>query len=187
MKFNLPNMLIVLRIILIPVFLFFLLNAGSGEDIFRLIAIIIYLVAAISDFFDGYLARKWNTVSNFGKMMDPLADKMLVSAALIALAYRHELSAWVVVIIICREFWVTALRQLALEQGREVIAASKWGKIKTMLQMTMLALLMAGMGTEELFGQTGTIIATVFVYLAVIATVISAIEYTKNHRVVFKA
>lgn len=184
---NLPNMLLVLRIVLIPVFMFFFLNAGPGEDMFRLIAIIVYLIASISDFFDGYLARKWNQVSNFGKMMDPLADKMLVSAALIALVYRHELSAWVVTIIICREFWVTALRLLALEQGKEIISASTWGKIKTMLQMTMIAVLMTGMGTEELFGQVGTIIATVLVYLAVIATVVSAIEYTKNHRMVFKA
>lgn len=187
MKMNLANMLIVLRLVLIPFFLFFFLNAGQGESVYRLIAVTIYLVAAISDYFDGYLARKWNTVSNFGKLMDPLADKMLVSSALIALAYRQELSAWVVTIIICREFWVTGLRLLALEQGKVVIAASNWGKIKTVLQMTMLAAVMAGMGTAELFGEVGTMISTALIYMAVIATVVSAMEYTKNYRTVFLA
>ena len=186
MKINLPNMLLVLRLVLIPFFLFFFLNAEPGESLFRLIAFVIYLIAAISDFLDGYLARKWNTVSNFGKLMDPLADKMLVSSALIALAYRQELAAWVVVVIICREFWVTALRQLALEQGKEVIAASNWGKIKTVLQMTMLGVLMAGMGTEELFGQTGNVIAAVLIYASVAATLVSAVEYTRDYKAVFK-
>ena len=181
-------MLIVLRIVLIPVFLFFFLNAEPEGGTFRLVAVAVFLVASISDFFDGHLARKWNMVSNFGKLIDPLADKMLVSAAMIALAYRQELAAWVVVIIICREFWITALRQLALEQSQEVIAASIWGKAKTALQMTMLTVLIAGIGNVDgLFGQTGAAIANILVYLAVIATVLSAVSYTKSHKGVFKA
>jgi len=189
LKFNLPNMLIVFRILLIPVFLFFFLMAepAPSQSLFRLIAMIVFLIASITDFFDGLLARRWNTVSNFGKLMDPLADKMLVSSALIALSYRQELAAWAVVVIICREFWVTALRQLALEQGKEVIAASMWGKIKTVLQIVMLVALLAGMGAGQLLGQLGTTIATILVYLAVIATVVSAVEYTKDYRDVFKA
>ena len=186
MKINLPNLLIVFRVLLIPVFLFFFLNAGPGESVFRLVAMIVFLVASITDFFDGHLARKWGMVSNFGKLMDPLADKMLVSAAMIALTSRQELAAWIVVVIVCREFWVTALRQLALEQGREVIAASVWGKAKTVLQVAMLAVLMAGMGTDELFGRTGTIIADIFVYLAIFATILSAVEYTRNYKEVFR-
>ena len=172
MKINLPNLLIVLRIVLIPVFLFFYLE---GEPI---IATTIFLVAAISDFFDGLLARMWNTVSNFGKLMDPLADKMLVSAALVALAYTQELAVWIVVVIICREFWVTSLRMLALEAGKTVIAASMWGKIKTVLQMVMLTVLIS-----ELF--TG-ILVDVLVYSAVIATILSAVEYTRDYKDVFK-
>jgi len=172
LKINLPNLLIVLRIVLIPVFLFFYLE---GEPI---IATTIFLVAAISDFFDGLLARMWNTVSNFGKLMDPLADKMLVSAALVALAYTQELAVWIVVVIICREFWVTSLRMLALEAGKTVIAASMWGKIKTVLQMVMLTVLIS-----ELF--TG-ILVDVLVYSAVIATILSAVEYTRDYKDVFK-
>lgn len=190
MKINLPNLLIVLRIILIPVFLFFFMADGplpaegpvsaEGPSYFRIIALIIFLVAAISDFFDGLLARRWNTVSNFGKLMDPLADKMLVSAAMIALAYRQELAAWAVVIIICREFWVTSLRMLALEQGKEVIAASWWGKTKTVLQMIMLTVFISGLSFLDHIG-------TVLMYLSVIATVLSAVEYTKDYKDVFIA
>lgn len=186
MKINLPNLLIVFRILLIPVFLFFLLNAGPGESTYRLVAMIVFLAASVTDFFDGYLARKWGTVSNFGKLMDPLADKMLVCAAMIALVYRQELAAWVVVVVVCREFWVTALRQLALEQGQKVIAASIWGKTKTVLQIVMLTTLMAGLGTEELFGQWGNTVAMILVYLAVIATVLSAAEYTRSYKEVFR-
>ena len=170
-------MLVVLRIILIPVFLFFFMNSGQDWDFFRIAAVAVFLIAAISDFFDGLLARRWNTVSNFGKLMDPLADKMLVSAAMVALAFRQELAAWVVVVIICREFWVTSLRMLALEQGNTVIAASIWGKTKTVLQMVMLTVLIAGFGT--------TTIATILVYLAVFATILSAVEYTRDNKDVF--
>ena len=175
MKINLPNLLIVLRIILIPVFLFFYLE---GQHV---VATAVFLVAAISDFFDGLLARMWNTVSNFGKLMDPLADKMLVSAALIALAYTQELAVWIVVVIICREFWVTSLRMLALEAGKKVIAASLWGKIKTVLQMVMLVVLVSGLFTDM------GILIDVLVYSAVIATILSAVEYTRDYKDVFKA
>jgi len=175
LKINLPNLLVILRIALIPVFLFFFLDPAFN----RIIPMAVFLIAAFSDFLDGHLARKWGTVSNFGKLMDPLADKMLVSAAMVALVYVQELSAWAVVIIICREFWVTSLRMLALEQGKEVIAASIWGKIKTVLQVIMLTVLIWG-----IFPGTLSII---LVYLAVIATVLSAAEYTKSYKDVFKA
>ena len=156
----------------------------------RWLALIVFVSAAISDFFDGYFARKWSMVSSFGKLMDPLADKMLVSAALIALVYMQQLPVWIVVIIICREFWVTALRLLALEQGYDVISASIWGKIKTVLQMAMIITLITGLGTPDFllpidFGQVGSILVTILIYLALIATVFSAYEYTKSYKDVF--
>ena len=192
MKWNLPNVLVILRIILIPVFLFFVLRIVPGEFVMRWLALIVFVVAAISDFLDGYFARKWSQVSSFGKLMDPLADKMLVSAALIALVYMQYLTVWIVVVIICREFWVTALRLLALEQGQEVIAASIWGKIKTVLQMTMIITLLTGFGTADFllpinFGQAGSVIVTILIYLSLIATVFSAYEYTKSYKDVFLA
>lgn len=183
MKINLPNLLIVFRIALIPVFLFFFLSAGPGDYFFRLAAMVVFLVASISDFFDGLLARRWNTVSNFGKLMDPLADKMLVCSAMIALAYRQEIAAWVVVVVICREFWVTSLRMLALEQGREVKGASIWGKTKTVLQMAMIVVLVAGLEMGEWINT----VTIMLVYMAVIATVLSAVEYTRDYKDVFKA
>ena len=190
MKMNLPNMLIIFRILMIPVFLFFFFAAGPAE-IFRMAAMVVFIVAAITDLLDGYLARKWDVVSNFGALMDPLADKMLVSAALIALAYRQELAAWVVILIICREFWVTSLRMLALEQGKKVIAASMWGKIKTVLQIITLSSLMGGLASGEYLGQffvpVGSTLAVILVYLTVFATLISAVEYTKNNRDVLKS
>lgn len=181
MKFNLPNILIIFRIVLIPVFLFFFLNASPTENIFQMLALLVFIVAAVSDFFDGYLARKWNTVSNFGKLMDPVADKMLVCSAMIALVYARELSAWIVAVIVCREIWVTSLRMLALEQGQEVIAASMWGKVKTVLQIAMI------IGLLISFGGFLGIVTQILVYLALIATVISAAEYTIKNRDVFKA
>ena len=194
MKMNLPNMLIIFRILMIPVFLFFFLGAQAGDSlwpVFRMAAMAVFILAAVTDLLDGHLARKWNTVSNFGTLMDPLADKMLVSSALVALAYRQELAAWVVVVIICREFWVTSLRMLALEQGKKVIAASMWGKIKTVLQVVMLSALMGGLASGEQLGQffvpLGARLAVVLVYITVFATLVSAVEYTKNNRDVFKA
>ena len=179
MKFNLPNMLIIFRIVLIPVFLFFFLNAVPTENIFRVLALLVFIIAAISDFFDGYLARRWNTVSNFGKLMDPVADKMLVCSAMIALVFTGELSAWIAAVIVCREIWVTSLRMLALEQGQEVIAASIWGKIKTALQMVMIIALLVNLD--------GIFSAQILVFMALIATIISAAEYTIKNRDVFKA
>jgi len=195
LKINIPNLLVIFRIVLIPVFLFFYLSISPGDLMFRTIAFAIFVIAAVSDFFDGYLARKWKTVSAFGQLMDPLADKMLVSAAMIALASSQELAAWVVVLIICREFWVTALRLLALEQGRDVISASIWGKIKTVLQIVMIGSLLAGLGTSDFIFffiplpfdvlAVGAVISITLVYLALIATIFSAYEYTKNAKDVF--
>ena len=179
---NLPNKLVVFRIALIPFFLFFFLRAVPGESMFRVIALVIFLLAAITDYWDGYFARKWGMVTSFGKLMDPLADKMLVASALVALAARQELSAWVVVIVLCREFLVTGLRQLAIENGSGIISASIWGKLKTVIQMTMISCLVAGMGVPGLFGQFGFIVAQVLIYATVIITVFSAIDYVRDYK-----
>jgi len=186
MNLNLPNLLIFFRILLIPVFLVFFFIPGL-----RLVAMVAFIAASVTDYFDGYYARKWDMVTNFGKLMDPLADKMLVSSALIALAAQQELAAWVVVVIICREFWVTSLRMLALEQGLPIISASVWGKIKTTFQLTLIISLLAGLASGEDFGRLfvpfGAYVAVILVYLTVFATIYSAVEYTRDYRGVFKA
>ena len=192
MKLNLPNLLIIFRILLIPVFLVFYMATGPYDHAQRIVATLIFLTAALTDLLDGYLARKWNTVSNFGKLMDPLADKMLVSAGLVALAFRQELAAWVVILIISREFWVTSLRMLALEQGKTVIAASLWGKIKTVTQITMLSVIMGGIsllsfvGLDRFAAWLSPWFIPLLVYTSVAATLFSAAEYTYSYRDVFK-
>lgn len=190
MKLHLPNILIIFRIILIPVFLIFLLNAAPmpAGFAFRLIAFVIFVSAAITDLLDGHLARKWNLVSNFGALMDPLADKMLVSAALVALVFRQDLAAWIAIVIICREFWVTSLRMLALEQGRNVISASIWGKIKTVLQIIMISAIIAGRDIVAFIGlaRFADIVTILLIYLTILATIFSAVEYTISYKDVFK-
>ena len=195
MKMHLPNILIIFRVLLIPVFLFFFLSAppmqalGGSVPAFRIIAFIFFLTAALTDLLDGHLARKWNLVSNFGALMDPLADKMLVCSALVALAFRQELAAWIVILIICREFWVTSLRMLALEQGRKVISASVWGKIKTVLQIIMVSALIAGRDIVALTGlvRFADVLTMILIYLTILATVLSAVEYTRSYKDVFIA
>ena len=132
-----PNLLTVFRILLVPVLVAALL---SGIDNGDLLAAIIFVVASITDALDGWIARRNKDVTTFGKLMDPLADKLLVTAALVSLVSLDRLSAWVAMVIIAREFAVTGLRQLAMEHG-EVIPASVWGKIKTVAQVAMVLVL----------------------------------------------
>ena len=136
-ELNLPNVLTVIRILLVPVLLAALLSEASpGETL----AAIVFAIASFTDALDGWIARRQNTVSTFGKLMDPLADKLLVTAALVSLVSLQRLSAWVAMVIIAREFAVTGLRQLAMEHG-EVIPASAWGKLKTIFQVAMVLVL----------------------------------------------
>ena len=181
---NTANKLTILRVALVPFFAFFLLYGQTDDYLFRFIALIIFLAAAFTDFLDGYIARKYNQITDFGKLADPLADKFLVCAALIALCSMNELAAWVVIIIVCREFLITGMRQLALENGRNVIAASVWGKLKTILQIAMLSSLLLGMGNGSLYTPLSAYDAPWSVYaanaliiLTVAATVISAADY----------
>ena len=131
---NLPNKLTVLRVIMIPFFVAALLYDGGANQNMRYVAAAIFIIASLTDMLDGKIARKYNLVTNFGKFMDPLADKLLVCSALICMIELRELPAWMVIIIISREFIISGFRLVASDNG-VVIAASYWGKFKTTFQM----------------------------------------------------
>jgi CDP-diacylglycerol--glycerol-3-phosphate 3-phosphatidyltransferase len=136
-ELNVPNVLTVFRILLVPVLVAALLQEGWSGDA---LAAAIFALASFTDALDGWIARRQKSVTTFGKLMDPLADKLLVTAALVSLVSLDRLSAWVAMVIIAREFAVTGLRQLAMEHG-EVIPASIWGKVKTIAQIAMVLVL----------------------------------------------
>ena len=167
---NLANKLTVLRMILVPVFLICaMFNTVPGN----IIAVSVFIFASITDKLDGYIARSRNQITNFGKFMDPLADKLLVTCALIILVEKGIIPAWVVVVIIAREFVVSGLRTLAASQG-VVIAASNWGKLKTVIQMVAIT-----MGLVYLVYSPSwlNMLTKVFIYLAGVITIISGVDY----------
>ncbi len=167
MSMNLPNKLTIFRVILIPVFIIALMSGIIPEPVNRYVGVVIFCVASFTDYLDGHIARKYNLVTNFGKFMDPLADKLLVSSALICMIELGFLPAWIVIIIISREFIITGFRLIATEGGL-VIAASWWGKIKTVTQMLMIILVLLGVGG---------IIGNILIILATVFTVISGVDY----------
>ena len=160
---NLPNKLTMARIVLVPIFMIALLLE------FYYAALVIFCVAAITDFFDGYLARKHNLVSSFGKIMDPLADKLLVFSALICFIQLEKVSVWAPIIIIAREFFVTSMRVVAVSKGK-VIAASWWGKVKTNVQLFALigGMLLLGLGNPAVAGFS---VAAILIWISAIFTV----------------
>lgn len=176
---NLPNKLTVFRVILIPFFVFFLLYP-EFEGYGNYIATAIFVVASLTDLADGKIARKYNLVTNFGKFMDPLADKLLVSAAMICLIETGQLASWVVVVIISREFIISGFRLIASDNGI-VIAASYWGKFKTTFQMLMTIVLMLDL--EYPFWD---VLGTVLIYISLILTIISLIDYIAKNKDVLK-
>ncbi|SEW19906.1 CDP-diacylglycerol--glycerol-3-phosphate 3-phosphatidyltransferase [[Clostridium] fimetarium] len=177
---NLPNKLTIARIILIPFFLFFLMTDFAG-DFSNYIAAVIFIIASLTDFLDGSIARKNNIVTNFGKFMDPLADKLLVCSALIAFIQLEYLQAWIVIIIISREFIISGFRLVASDNGI-VIAASYWGKFKTTFQMLMIILLIFNFDFPYV-----NIIENIFIYTALILTIISLLDYLiKNKNVMIE-
>ena len=178
MQMNLPNKLTILRVLMIPFFvLFMLMDITGAAD--KWIAVALFIVASFTDFLDGYIARKYNLVSNFGKFMDPLADKLLVSAAMICLVEMGRLPAWVVIVIISREFIISGFRLVASDNG-VVIAASYWGKFKTVFQMAMIIALICNLG--GIFG----ILETVLVWISLILTVVSLVDYVVKNINVLK-
>ncbi len=173
---NLPNKLTTLRVIMIPFFVFFLLWQNGENRTFRMIALALFIIASLTDLLDGKIARKYNLVTNFGKFMDPLADKLLVCSALICLIDLKALPAWMVVIIISREFIISGFRLIASDNG-VVIAASYWGKFKTTFQMISVVLLI--LDIKQL-----TLITDICVWISLILTVVSLVDYIyKNHKI----
>ena len=163
---NLPNKLTIFRVILIPFFVFFVL-APYFPEYGKYIAVAIFIIASLTDLLDGKIARKYNLVTNFGKFMDPLADKLLVCSALICLVSNGKLPAWIVIIIISREFIISGFRLIASDNG-VVIAAGYWGKFKTTFQMLMVIVLILDIQTPFFH-----VLGVVLTYVALILTVIS--------------
>jgi CDP-diacylglycerol--glycerol-3-phosphate 3-phosphatidyltransferase len=183
-KMNLPNKLTIFRAILIIPFIILLLggNAGwFGENTFvtDCIALAIFIVASLTDLLDGKIARKYNLVTNFGKFMDPLADKLLVCSAMIALVELGRIPAWIVIIIISREFIISGFRLIASDNG-VVIAASYWGKFKTTFQMVMVCLMIVNI-------QQIKILTDIVMWIALVLTIVSLIDYLVKNKNVLKA
>lgn len=188
-QLNLPNKITVSRVLLIPIFIIFMVvdfGLGSfeiGGTILsweHLIGALLFIIAAATDWFDGHLARKHNLVTNMGKFLDPLADKLLVSAALIILVELGSAASWIVIIIISREFAVTGLR-LILAGGGEVVAANQLGKIKTATQLVAIAFLLLN---NIFFEAINFPFGTIMLYIALFFTIWSGADYFyKNRRV----
>ena len=173
---NLPNKLTTLRVIMIPFFVFFLLLQNCENYTFRMIALALFIIASLTDLLDGKIARKYNLVTNFGKFMDPLADKLLVCSALICLIELNALPAWMVIIIISREFIISGFRLIASDNG-VVIAASYWGKFKTTFQMVSVVLLILDIPALAF-------VTTICVWIALVLTIVSLVDYIyKNHKI----
>lgn len=171
---NLPNKLTILRVILIPFFLVALMVPAVPYG--KWIAVAIFIIASLTDMLDGKIARKYNLITNFGKFMDPLADKLLVCSAMIALIELDRMPAWVVIIIIAREFIISGFRLVASDNG-VVIAAGWWGKVKTVVQMVMIIFVMCDFG-----GSVVAVIENVLIYSALALTVISLIDYLAKNK-----
>ena len=173
---NLTNKLTVLRMIMVPIFVLFMLT-NIGGDANKWIALVLFCVASFTDFLDGKIARARGLVTNFGKFMDPLADKLLVCSAMICLIETGKLPAWVVIIIIGREFIISGFRLVASDNGI-VIAASYWGKFKTVFQMAMTIVMIADLG--GVFDTVGVVL----MWIALALTLISLVDYiAKNKQV----
>lgn len=173
---NLPNKLTMFRVLLIPFFVVLLLVDITPYD--NWIALVIFIVASLTDLLDGKIARKYNLVTNFGKFMDPLADKLLVCSALICLVEMEQIAAWMVIVIIAREFIISGFRLVASDNG-VVIAASYWGKFKTTFQMVMICLLIADLEVLSL-------VTTIVTWAAVILTVVSLVDYLIKNKDVMR-
>ncbi len=176
---NLPNKLTIVRVLLIPFFVFFMLTDYLG-GLSKWIALFLFVAASLTDLLDGKIARKYNLVTNFGKFMDPLADKLLVCSALICFVELGMLPSWIVIIIISREFIISGFRLIAADNGL-VIAAGYWGKLKTVFQMIMIILLIADLPFAGMVW-----VEQVVIYLALLLTVISLVDYLRKNKDILK-
>lgn len=176
-KMNIANKLTLSRIILIP---FFMICLQGTFPYARFLALLIFVVASATDWLDGHLARKYNLITKFGQLMDPLADKLLVMAALIGFVENGTLPAWVAVVILARELLISIFRAVAASEGI-VIAASKWGKYKTVSQMVMIILMLMN---NFPFAAVGIPMDRIFMWLAVALTLISGWDYLYKNRAV---
>lgn len=198
---NLPNKLTIFRIILVIVMVvlscFNIPGEFLGVPILYWLLDAIFIIASITDKMDGYLARSRNQITTFGKFADPLADKILVLAAMLIFVEAKSLPAWIPIIVLFREFVVSGYRLIAVEKGGEVIAASIWGKLKTVTQMIAIILMFININNTNIFGAfirenlTGAeliinILATVFMLISVIATIFSGWDYVKNGKELLK-
>ena len=175
---NLPNKLTVLRVIMVPFFVVFMLIPSLGAAPNKYIALALFCIASFTDFLDGHLARKHNLVTNFGKFMDPLADKLLVCSALICLSSLGKLATWIVLVIIAREFIISGFRLVASDNGI-VIAASYWGKFKTVSHMAMIIMLILDFQNPVYY-----VLTQIVVWVGLALTVISLADYVwKNKQV----
>ncbi len=188
-KMNLPNKLTIFRIILIVPFVLLLLGQSGGWGWYRAlfggiaeyvdyIALAIFIIASLTDLIDGKIARKYNLVTNIGKCMDPLADKLLVSAAMIALVELRRVPAWIVILIISREFIISGFRLVAADNG-VVIAASYWGKFKTTFQMVMVCLMIADIPQLQL-------VTDIVMWIALALTLVSLVDYLMKNKDVMR-
>ena len=182
MPMNLPNKLTIVRIVLIPFFVFFMLTTVVPVPYTFWIAEVVFIIASLTDTADGMIARKYNLITNFGKFMDPLADKMLVSSAFICLVALGRIPAWIVIIIIGREFIISGFRLVASDNGI-VIAASYWGKFKTTFQMLAIILLILNLGETY---PVMHIIEQILIYVALILTLVSLVDYVAKNIDVLK-
>ncbi len=178
MPMNLPNKLTLLRVCMIPFFVVFMLT-DLGGAYGKYIALALFAAASLTDMLDGKIARKYNLVTNFGKFMDPLADKLLVCSAMICLTAQGRLAAWIVIAIISREFIISGFRLVASDNG-VVIAASYWGKFKTVFQMLMIIVLILDLGEAARLAEQALI------WAALILTVVSLADYMVKNREVLK-
>lgn len=195
---NLPNKLTIIRVLLVPIMVIipFLKIQGEwlGIPITYCAINLIFIIASITDKLDGYIARSRNEVTTFGKFLDPLADKILVIAAMIMLVEFNKLPAWIPIIVLTREFIVSGYRLVAVEKGGKVIAASVWGKLKTVTQM--LAIILAFVDVNGFFAfangnLTGTalllnVVASVMMLISVVATIFSGVDYIKGGKELLK-
>lgn len=184
---NLPNKLTILRVILVVPFVIALLGGNAGWFgnnllVSEIVALAIFIIASLTDLIDGKIARKYNMITNFGKFMDPLADKLLVSAALIVLVAMERIPAWVVIIIISREFIISGFRLVAAD-NRVVIAASYWGKFKTAFQMVMVCLMIVDLSWIWPWMR---IVTDMIMWIALVLTVVSLVDYLIKNRAVMK-